>query len=155
MLGGTSPRIGVRVGDVGKVRTMAFKAEHVTLIPVKNMTRALRFYTKALGGKVRMRGTGAMRNSWAHLRVAGAEIWLVNPELREKRTLAYSTLLVKNIRKAVKQLRRAGARFQRATRSGGMDRIEGPIAFGRDGATAFFQDTEGNLLMLFQVGPVR
>ncbi|HTW76238.1 MAG TPA: VOC family protein [Thermoplasmata archaeon] len=133
---------------------MAFKSEHVTLIPVRKLPRALRFYTQALGAKLRARGAGAMRNSWAHIRVGGAEVWLIAPPEREKRSLAYSTFVVKNIRKAVKQLRRAGAKFQRAPRGGMTLRTEGPIAFERIGALAFFQDPEGNLLMLWQEGPV-
>ncbi len=129
---------------------MALKSDLVSLIPVRNMSRAIRFYTRALGAKVRMRGTGAMRNYWASLRVGGADVWFVVPDPREPRKLAYSALVVKNIRKSVRQLKKSGVRFQRATRSSPDTRIEGPIAFDRYGASAFFQDTEGNLLMLMQ-----
>ncbi len=132
---------------------MAFKFELVSLIPVRNMSRAIRFYRQALGAKVRMRGTGAMRNNWASLRIGDADVWFVVPDRREGRRLAYSALVVKNIRKSVRQLRKAGVRFQRATRSTPETRIEGPIAFERYGASAFFQDSEGNLLMLMENPP--
>lgn len=121
-----------------------------TLMPVRNMNRAIRFYTKTLGGKVRFRGQGAMRNSWASLTLGKNEIWLITPQKREKRTLAYSTFLVKNIRSVVKELKSKGVSFQRAERMGPDTRIEGPIARESFGAAAFFRDSEGNVLMIWQ-----
>jgi len=43
---------------------MLAKASFATLIPVRNMDRAIRFYRKALGGKLNMRAPGKMRNYW-------------------------------------------------------------------------------------------
>lgn len=129
------------------------QARLVTLIPVRKMTRAIRFYTKVLGGKVVYRGTGSMRNFWASLTVGGADVWLVAPSRPERRKLAYHALLVKNIRVEVRQLLRHRVTFQRAERSSPQSRIEGPIAIEPWGSSAFFKDSEGNLLMLWQNDP--
>ncbi|MGB6500307.1 MAG: VOC family protein [Thermoplasmata archaeon] len=129
---------------------MAMKTQLATLIPIRNMTRGIRFYTKTLGAKLSFRGTGSMRNFWASLQLGGSEIWLISPSKHEKRTLAYTTLVVKNIRSTVKQLARSRVKFTRPERMNSETRIEGPIAFEPFGAAAFFKDTEGNLLMLWQ-----
>ncbi len=129
-------------------------AKLVTLMPIRDMTRALRFYTKTLGGRMTDRAPGRMRNMWASVRLAGADIWLIAPERFERRALAYSTLLVKNIRSTVRALAKKGVKFQRAERMGPDSKVEGPIVSDSVGAAAFFKDSEGNLLMLFQaVGP--
>lgn len=132
---------------------MAIRAELATLIPIRNMSRALKFYTKTLGAKVNFRGRGSMKNFWASLQLGGCEVWLITPSKQEKRTLAYTTLIVKNIRSVVKQLAKRRVSFQRPVRMSPKTRIEGPIAFEPFGAAAFFKDTEGNLLMLWQTAP--
>jgi len=132
---------------------MFSKARLATLIPVHDMNRAVRFYTKSLGGRVRFRGEGRMKNFWASLTVGPNDIWLIAPQKREKRTLAYSTFVVKNIKAAVTELTRKGVKFQRADRMSPETRIDGPIAYERFGASAFFKDSEGNLLMIWQSGP--
>ncbi len=124
----------------------------VTLIPIRNMNRALRFYTKNLGARLGLRGRGEMRDAWASLTLAGSDVWLVAPERRESRKLAYTTLLVPNIQRYVGGLQRKGVKFERARRSGPATRVEGPIAFEPFGAVAFFKDSEGNLLMVWQNG---
>ncbi len=124
-----------------------------TLITVKDMRRAIRFYTKTLGGRIEFRGEGAMKNTFAALEVADSPVWLTLPDRQEKRKLAYSAFLVKNIRRSVAELQRKRVRFQRAERMGPDTRVEGPIAFERFGAAAFFKDTEGNLLMFWQNTP--
>jgi len=129
---------------------MFSKAPLATLVPSRNMARAIKFYTKVLGGRLRYRGEGEMRNLWASIKLGPNEIWLIAPQRREKRTLAYSTFLVKNIKGAVSQLKRKGVTFQRAERRGPETRLEGPIAFESSGAAAFFKDSEGNLLMIWQ-----
>ena len=132
---------------------MAPGSRWATLIPIRNMNRAIRFYTRTLGGRLRDRGDGAMRNFWASLTLGGCEIWLVAPQRREPRRLAYSALLVRNIRTYVRTLQRKRVRFERAERMGPETRIDGPIAFDRFGASAFFKDPEGNLLMIWQAAP--
>ncbi len=132
---------------------MAAATQWVTLVPIRNMNRAIRFYTRCLGGKVVYRGRGAMRNFWASLKVGGSDIWLVAPEKREKRSLAYSVLLVKNARSAVARLKEKGVRFQRPEKMNPETKIEGSIAVDSFGAVAFFKDSEGNLLMLWQNFP--
>jgi predicted enzyme related to lactoylglutathione lyase len=122
----------------------------VTLIPVKNMSRAIRFYTKIVGGKLVMRGTGQMKNFWADLKLGASEVWLITPSKRERRTLAYSALIVRNIRIFVKALQKNGVKFERAERMGPDSKIEGPIAWESVGGSAFFKDSEGNLMMVFQ-----
>jgi predicted enzyme related to lactoylglutathione lyase len=134
---------------------MFSKARLATLIPVHDMSRAIRFYTKSLGGKVRLRGEGQMKNFWASLTIGANDVWLIAPEKREKRTLAYSTFVVKNIKAAVTELKRKGVKFQRAERVGPETRVDGPIAYEGFGASAFFKDSEGNLLMIWQNGPSR
>ncbi len=125
----------------------------VTLIPIRNMDRAIRFYTKILGGKLGDRADGPMKNYWASLRVGGAEVWFVAPQQREKRKLAYQTFLVKDIRKYVADLKRRGVKFGKAERMNKGTKVEGPIAFDSFGASAFFKDSEGNMLMAWQNFP--
>lgn len=129
---------------------MLDKGRLATLVPVKKMDRAIRFYTKTLGGKVSYRPRGEMRKYWSSLELAGAPIWLVAVEKPEKRKLAYSTFLVKDIRAEVALLRKKRVAFDRAQRSSRGTKVEGPIAFEPFGASAFFKDSEGNLLMLYQ-----
>lgn len=129
---------------------MLNKASLATLIPVRDMNRAVRFYTKHLGAKLTFRPKGAMGKFWASLELAGCPIWLITPEKNEKRKLAYSAFLVKNIRTEVAGLQRKGVKFQRAERMGEDSKIEGPIGFDKFGAAAFFKDSEGNVLMIYQ-----
>jgi catechol 2,3-dioxygenase-like lactoylglutathione lyase family enzyme len=132
---------------------MADGAQLVTLIPIRKMDRAITFYTKILGAKVVFRGDGEMKDFWAALKVAGADVWFVNPEKREKRKLAYHTLVVKDIRRFVAGLQRRGVKFDKAVRMNKETKIEGPIAFDPFGAAAYFKDSEGNLLMVWQNSP--
>jgi catechol 2,3-dioxygenase-like lactoylglutathione lyase family enzyme len=132
---------------------MATGAQLVTLITIKKMDRAIAFYTKKLGGKVVYRGQGDMKNWWAALKVGGVDVWFVTPEKWEKRKLAYHTLLVKDIRKYVGDLKRKGVKFEKADRMSKETKIEGPIAFDTFGASAMFKDSEGNLLMAWQNFP--
>jgi predicted enzyme related to lactoylglutathione lyase len=128
-------------------------ARLVTLMPISNMNRAIKFYTKALGAKVRFRGQGEMKNFWAWVKVGSNDIWLTAPQKREKRTLAYSTFLVKNIKTTVKELQRKGVKFERAEKMGPDSKIIGPITYESFGASAFFKDSERNLLMIWQNVP--
>jgi catechol 2,3-dioxygenase-like lactoylglutathione lyase family enzyme len=121
-------------------------ARLTTLIPIKNMDRAIKFYTKALGGKVLFRGDG----TYARLNLGGDEVWLVSPGKWEKRTLAYSVFQVKSIKTFVNGLKRHGVKFERAQRMGPESKVDGPIAYESFGASAFFKDSEGNLLMVWQ-----
>lgn len=121
-----------------------------TLVPVKNMDRAVKYYTDTLGGKVLYRGKGNMKDFWASLKLGKSEIWLIAPEKREKRDLAYSTFIVDDIRAVVKDLKTKGVKFSRAEKMGKETRVEGPIAIEPFGASAFFKDSEGNILMVWQ-----
>ncbi len=129
---------------------MLSKADFVTLVPVRKMERAVKFYTDVLGGELAMRGEGDMKDEWASVRLAKANFWLIQPEKIEKRELAYSAFGVKNIRETVKNLRGKGVKFERAEKASPETKIEGPISFNPWGAGAFFKDSEGNLLMLWQ-----
>jgi len=130
---------------------MAKSVEFVTLIPIRNMSRAVRFYSKQLRGKVTMRGTGEMRNSWASMTIAGHHVWLVAPDKREKRALSYMTLIVKDVKRYVKSLQRRGVRFQPGESMGPESKVEGPVVSTPYGTSAFFKDPEGNLWMVFQI----
>ena len=131
-------------------RKMASGTKVVSLIPIRDMNRAIRFYTKSLGGKLKFRGTGEMRNFWAWIQLGAGDIWLIAPGKREKRTLAYTTLVVTNIRATVRSMLKKGVKFQRPDRATPETKIVGPIAFEPVGAAAFFKDPEGNLLMVWQ-----
>lgn len=126
------------------------KARVATLVPIRNMDRAVRFYTKTLGGELQMRGEGEMKDGFASIMLAGHEIWLIAPDSREKRSLAYTSFLTKDIRGFVAGLVDRGVKFEKAERPGPEGRIEGPIAYTSYGATAYFKDPEGNLWMVFQ-----
>ena len=129
---------------------MASKARMVTLIPVKKMQRAIDFYTKKLDAKVLERAPGEMKNYWASLKVGGAEVWFTVPPKMEKRKLAYQNFMVKNIRSYVALLKRRGVKFQKAEKMGPDTKIDGVISWEPWGGAAFFQDSEGNLLMAWQ-----
>ncbi len=126
------------------------EAKFATIIPIRNMNRALKFYTGKLGGKLLMRGDGDMKDYWASVKVAKSEFWLLTPQKHEKRELSYSVFVVKNIKSTVSGLKKKGVTFQRAEKMSEETKIDGPIAYEKFGAAAFFKDTEGNLLMLWQ-----
>jgi catechol 2,3-dioxygenase-like lactoylglutathione lyase family enzyme len=125
-------------------------AHYATIIPIKKMSRALKFYTESLGGKVLYRGEGDMKDSWAAVRIAKSDFWLVAPEKWEKRELSYSVFLVKDVKKTVKGLRKMGVKFEPGEKMGEGSRVEGPITYDSYAVSAFFKDTEGNLLMVWQ-----
>ncbi len=126
------------------------KPTHVSLIPIKNMNRAIKFYTNALSAVVNMRGTGDMKDGWASISVGKAELWLIVPAKRESMKFAYNVFKVKNIRTAVKSLRNRSVKFETAEEMGPGSKVDGPITYSPYGASAFFKDSEGNMLMLFQ-----
>ena len=129
---------------------MLDKAGFVTFVTIKKMDRALKFYTDGLGGKLISRGEGEMEDSWASVKIGKNEFWLVKPETWEKRELTYNAFVVDDISAAVSELKSRGIKFSRAERSGPETKIEGPISRDPWGAEAFFKDSEGNLLMLWQ-----
>lgn len=122
----------------------------VTLVPIRNMERAVKFYTESLGGKVAYRGEGEMKDSFASVTVGKNEFWLITPSAREKRALAYSAFVVEDIKAVVKDLQDRGVKFQKADRMSKETKVEGPIAFESFGASAFLKDSEGNMLMIWQ-----
>jgi catechol 2,3-dioxygenase-like lactoylglutathione lyase family enzyme len=123
---------------------------HATLVPVRDMDRAVKFYTETLGGKLLHRMEGEAKDSWASVEVSGSDFWLVSPEEREKIELAYSVFVVDDIRGAVAKLKAKGVKFNRGEKTDKDSRVEGPITYDSSGAEAFFKDSEGNLLMLYQ-----
>jgi len=131
---------------------MLDKASFATLVVVKNMDRAVNFYTKKLGGKLQMRAEGEMKNMWASIKVGKEDFWMIRPPgpAPKKLDLAYSTFIVKDIKKEVADLRKKGIRFQKGEKMGEDSKVDGPIVTDPFGATAFFNDSEGNLLMLWQ-----
>jgi len=131
--------------------TLSDSATHARLLPVRNMDRAVKFYTDTLGGKVLSRDTGDMKDFWASVKVGKSEFWLVAPQEREKLELAYSVFTVKDIKSVVADLKKKGVKFRKAEPMDEKAKIEGPIAYESIGASAFFKDSEGNLLMLFQM----
>jgi predicted enzyme related to lactoylglutathione lyase len=132
---------------------MFSKAGFATMVPVRNMNRAIKFYIEVLGGKLTFRGDGEMKDSWASVKLGSEDFWLITPETWEKRALAYSVFLVKDIKGAVDELQGRGVKFQKAEKMSKETKIDGPIAFESFGASAFFKDSEGNLLMVWQNNP--
>ena len=53
----------------------------VQLMPIRDMGRAIKFYTKSIGFKLAMRGEGEMGDGWASLTLGSAEFWLIAPNL--------------------------------------------------------------------------
>ena len=129
---------------------MLSKTDFATFVPIRNMNRAVKFYTKTLGGSLNMRAKGELKNDWASVNIGKEEFWLIRPEKREKRDLAYSTFIVKDIKETVGRLKKKGVKFLRAEKMGPESRIEGAISYGPYGAGAFLKDSEGNLLMLWE-----
>jgi len=129
---------------------MLDKARFVTLITVRKLDRAIKFYIESLGGKLVERGEGEMKDWFASVKVGRNEFWLVVPEKWEKRELAYNAFIVDDIKATVTDLRANGVRFSRAEKFGTDTKIEGPITRHASGAEAFFKDSEGNLIMLWQ-----
>ena len=130
---------------------MLSRSDHATLIPIKEMKRALKFYTEILGGKLVTRGEGDMKDSWAEVNVGKAAFWLIEPEEHEKMELAYNVFVVKGIRRVVKGLEKKGVKFLTAEELGSEMKMDGAIAEEPWGAkSAFFKDSEGNLLMLWE-----
>jgi len=129
---------------------MLSKADFASLVPIKNMDRAIRFYTRKLGGSLNMRAPGNMKNFWASVSVGKNEFWLIRPEKPEKRELAYSTFVVKDIKKTVAGLKKKGVRFLPGEKMDRDSKVEGPIVHSQYGAGAVFKDSEGNFFMLWQ-----
>jgi len=129
---------------------MLSRASFATLIPIRNMNRALKFYTTRLGGSLNMRARGDMKNRWASVSVGKSEFWLIRPDKYEKIELAYSTFIVKDIKKTVAGLKKKRVRFLPGERMSPDSRVEGPIVYSPYGAEAIFKDSEGNLFMLWQ-----
>jgi len=130
---------------------MLSKSKLAVMIPIRNMKRALRFYTKALGGRVNMLGEGEMEGFWASVSVNKAEFWLIRPERYESRKLAYNVFIVNNIKRVVTGMKRKGVKFLPGERAGAGSTVDGPITSMPWGAkSAFFRDSEGNLLMLWE-----
>jgi catechol 2,3-dioxygenase-like lactoylglutathione lyase family enzyme len=126
------------------------RAELVTLMPVRKMSRAIQFYTKKLGGRLVSRAPGKMKDFWASVRLGHQDLWLIAPEKREKRTLAYSTFVVSNVKSFVRALQKKGVQFEKPGRGSPESRIDGVIVWEPFGGAAFFKDSEGNLLMVWQ-----
>ena len=129
---------------------MLAKSDFATMVPIRNMNRAIKFYTKTLGGSLNMRAEGDMKNFWASVNVGKAEFWLIRPDKHEKRDLSYSTFIVKRIKKTVGGLKKKGVKFLPAERMGPESKVDGPITYSPYGSSAFFKDSEGNLSMLWE-----
>ena len=129
------------------------KARVATLLPIRNMNRALSFYTQKLGAKLVYRGEGSMKNSWAWIHLGNQDFWFVTPDRREARKLSYTTFLVRNIEFVVGGLKRKGVKFARPEKMSRKSKVKGSITYEEYGASAFFKDSEGNLLMVWQNNP--
>lgn len=130
---------------------MLSKSRFAALIPIKNLDRAIRFYTETLGGELKERGKEEMKDSWASVTVNKAELWLIKPEKRERMELAYNVFMVDDMKKTVTGLVKKGAKFLPGEKMGPGTEVDGPITSMPWGAkSAFLKDSEGNLLMLWE-----
>jgi catechol 2,3-dioxygenase-like lactoylglutathione lyase family enzyme len=131
---------------------MLTKAGFASFVLIRDMDRALKFYTKILGGKLVERAPGEMKDSWASVKIGKENFWMINPPgpRAKKPDLAFSTFIVKDLKAEVQGLQKKGVKFQKAEKMDSTTKIDGPIATDAFGATAFFNDSEGNLLMLWQ-----
>jgi len=130
---------------------MLSKSRFAALIPIKNLDRALKFYTESLGGKLKDRGQDDMKDSWASITVNKTELWLVKPQKRERTELAYNVFMVSDIKKTVRGLIKRGVKFLPGEKMGPGSKVDGPITSMPWGArSAFLKDSEGNLLMLWE-----
>jgi len=132
---------------------MLNKAGFATFVTIRDMDRAIKFYTKTLGGKLQERAPGEMKDMWAAVKIGKEDFWLINPPgpKQKKPDLAFSTFIVKDLKGEVQGLQKKGVKFQKAEKMDKDTKIDGPIATDAFGATAFFKDSEGNLLMLWQM----
>lgn len=98
-----------------------------------------------------MRAPGEMKDVFASIKIGKESFWLGprDPKLK-KLDFAFSAFIVKNIKREVKDLQKHGAKFQKAEKSMPSSKVEGPIDYTDFGASAFFNDSEGNLLMIWQ-----
>jgi predicted enzyme related to lactoylglutathione lyase len=126
---------------------MLSKASFATLVPVKNMKRAVKFYTENLGGKLNMKA----EKEFASINIGKTQFWLIIPSKEEKRELAYSSFLVDDIEATVAELKKNGVKFEKAEKMGAKSKVKGSITYEEFGAAAFFNDSEGNLQMLWQM----
>lgn len=132
---------------------MATKPRLAILVPVRKMNRAIKFFTKSLGAKMGDRARGEMRDYWASVKLLGTDLWLIVPSEYEKRKLAYTTILVPDIKRFVSRLMRNGVKFDKADPMSKETKVDGPIATETFGSSAFFKDSEGNLWMAWQNFP--
>ena len=130
---------------------MLSKSRFAALIPIKNLDRALKFYTGSLGGKLKDRGQGEMKDSWASVTMNKAELWLIKPQKHEKMELAYNVFIVDDIKRTVTEMTKARVKFLPGEQMGPGTKVDGPIPSMPWGAkSAFLKDSEGNLLMLWE-----
>jgi catechol 2,3-dioxygenase-like lactoylglutathione lyase family enzyme len=128
-------------------------ASYATVLPVRKLDRALKFYTETLGAKLIVRPEGEMGKYFASVELGKTEFWLLTPSRRERRELAYSAFTVRDIKSVVNNLKERGVKFQRAEKTR-TNRVEGSIAYDEIAAVAFFKDTEGNLLLITQLNDI-
>ena len=130
---------------------MLSSSHAASLIPIKKMDRAIKFYTESLGGKLNDRGQEGMEDDWASVSIGKAEFWLIKPQKREKMELAYNVFMVDDMKKSVGALTKNGVKFEPGEKMGPGSKVDGPITTVPWGAkSAFLKDTEGNLLMLWE-----
>ncbi len=87
---------------------------------------------------------------FASINIGKSEFWLIIPSKEEKRELAYTSFVVKDIEATVADLKKNGVKFEKAEKMGAKSKIKGSITYEEFGAVAFFNDSEGNLHMVWQ-----
>lgn len=114
-----------------------------THVKIKSMDRAFAFYTKTLGLDV-VRGKDAMKDIWASVKTANGKLWL-GPHGANTGLI----FVVKNLEKTVKQLKGKKVSFfiPAPMKKHGM---KTHIADHPWGKHAWFRDSEGNSVMLFE-----
>lgn len=123
---------------------MLKNSQVVLTVPVKEMERAVEFYSKVLGLEIEMRAPGDFRNTWTSVKGGvNTSLWL-NPGKWQV------TFLVGDIYGEVDALKRKGVKFRPIPDHPRIQKETEEIARVPWGWMAFFQDTEDNDIMLFE-----
>jgi len=127
---------------------MLGNARAVATLPVVDLVRARRFYEGKLGLKLLKANTAAQFQDAMYEAGGGARVYLYQRAL----TKADHTVLafeVKNIEQAVKDLKAKGVVFEEYDMPG-LKTVDS-IATVPNGKSAWFKDTEGNILSVAQM----
>ncbi|MBI3120133.1 MAG: VOC family protein [Candidatus Kerfeldbacteria bacterium] len=112
-------------------------------VPVRRMDRAVQFYSKKLGLTLSRRGKGTLSTVWSEIAGKRFKLWL-GPKHWQM------VFWVRSVATEVADLQRRGVEFQPIRRTLGGTKSSRWILDLPNGRVAFFKDSEGNPMMLFE-----